>query len=50
MAFWRQLGPPPPSSVVSIAKLRGVRAAAGGLALTDLLVSATAALSDGGGS
>jgi len=44
----RQLRPLPASSVVSIAKLPGVRAATGGLTLTDLLVSAAAALSDAG--
>jgi putative ABC transport system permease protein len=40
--FSRQLGPLPATSVVSIAKLPGVRAAAGGLTLTDLRVSAAA--------
>jgi putative ABC transport system permease protein len=44
--FSRQLGPLPASSVVSIAKLPGVTAAAGGLTLTDLRVST--AVSPGG--
>jgi ABC-type antimicrobial peptide transport system permease subunit len=48
--FSRQLGPLPASSVASIAKLPGVRAAAGGLTLTDLRVSAAAAPPDAGGS
>lgn len=48
--FSRQLGPLPASSVVSIAKLPGVTAAAGGLTLTDLQVSTvTASASPGTG-